>query len=343
MIYFIGIESKSIALGVKYCTNRPTGLYSCLMDGKDIARIPHVGNARFPRLAPDSKSIIFLSNSIGGAHAACSKLLRYDLVTRKISTVVDVVYTPKENDHFPGIYSQELVPQCFFQKSPCEIYVFTASAWRSQTVILAIEVCSGKLRKITPNTTDSWSLHFATKDGWLVGSRSNFNNPGSLMILNFSMLSESDLPISEGSWIEIDCFSVPHIIAQNPSLFEISKIPNRSNFCEVIFVKSSTISSPLIVYPHGGPHGSFDTSYAISIAGFVALGFSCLLVNYTGSIGFGEDSIQSLIGQIGSLDVEDVHSAAIWASKQSGIDPKKVFIYGGSHGGFLTGYFQILL
>ncbi|KAJ2985623.1 hypothetical protein HDV02_003360, partial [Globomyces sp. JEL0801] len=45
-----------------------------------------------------------------------------------------------------------------------------------------------------------------------------------------------------------------------------------------------------------------------------------------------------LIGRIGTLDIDDVHSAALWASKQSGIDSQNVFLHGGSHGGFITAH-----
>lgn len=37
----------------------------------------------------------------------------------------------------------------------------------------------------------------------------------------------------------------------------------------------------------------------------VSLGFNMVLVNFRGSLGFGEDSIQSLPGHIGSNDVAD--------------------------------------
>ena len=54
---------------------------------------------------------------------------------------------------------------------------------------------------------------------------------------------------------------------------------------------------PLIVIPHGGPHSCMTTSYVASYV-FLALhlGAAVLHVNYRGSTGFGQDSINCLLG-----------------------------------------------
>jgi hypothetical protein len=64
------------------------------------------------------------------------------------------------------------------------------------------------------------------------------------------------------------------------------------------------------------------------------------LPNYTGSVGFGETFIQDLIGQCGTLDVKDCYSA-VEALIEKGIAMKgkgKLFVNGGSHGGYLTAH-----
>ena len=65
-----------------------------------------------------------------------------------------------------------------------------------------------------------------------------------------------------------------------------------------------------------------------------------LIVNYRGSTGFGKDFIDSLLGHIGSRDVEDCGNLTKKALEQfsSLVDPKRVCAEGGSHGGFLTGW-----
>lgn len=53
--------------------------------------------------------------------------------------------------------------------------------------------------------------------------------------------------------------------------------------------------------------------------------------------GFGEDSIQSLPGNIGTQDVSDCMDALKAAVDAGYADPSRVSVCGGSHGGFLTG------
>lgn len=96
---------------------------------------------------------------------------------------------------------------------------------------------------------------------------------------------------------------------------------------------------PLIVVPHGGPHGVSSTNYLPSYAYLCGYGgYAVALVNYRGSTGFGQAFIECLPGHIGSLDVKDVVAVTLDLKKSGLIDPNRVGILGGSHGGFLTAH-----
>lgn len=64
------------------------------------------------------------------------------------------------------------------------------------------------------------------------------------------------------------------------------------------------------------------------------------MVNYRGSTGYGKDFLDSLLGNIGSRDVEDCGNLTKAAIAQFShlVDPKRVCVEGGSHGGFMTGW-----
>ncbi|KAF7374166.1 Acylamino-acid-releasing enzyme [Mycena sanguinolenta] len=74
---------------------------------------------------------------------------------------------------------------------------------------------------------------------------------------------------------------------------------------------------------------------------FLALeGYTVSLPNYTGSVGFGENSNRALLGNCGTLDVQDCF-ATVKHLIELGISAKgkgKQFSMGGSHGGFLTAH-----
>jgi len=93
---------------------------------------------------------------------------------------------------------------------------------------------------------------------------------------------------------------------------------------------------PLVVFIHGGPHSSFLADFQPYTAGFCMCGYAVLMVNYRGSIGFGQDSINSLLGNIGRQDVDDVQDVVEQIVASGAVDNNKVVVIGGSHGGFLT-------
>ena len=81
---------------------------------------------------------------------------------------------------------------------------------------------------------------------------------------------------------------------------------------EAILVHPKTKNGVLVTFPHGGPHSAFCCDYSTHIAIFAALGYSVLLINYRGSTGYGQDTIDSLPGKIGTNDVYDCQVIILW-------------------------------
>ena len=51
---------------------------------------------------------------------------------------------------------------------------------------------------------------------------------------------------------------------------------------------------------------AFSADFMVWPVCLAALGFAVLMVNYRGSMGFGQESIYSLPGKVGTQDVQDV-------------------------------------
>lgn len=68
-------------------------------------------------------------------------------------------------------------------------------------------------------------------------------------------------------------------------------------------------------------------------------GYATLLVNYRGSSGAGQDSLNHLVGRIGKSDVADCVLATVQAYIQyPWIDSNRAVLFGSSHGGFLVAH-----
>jgi dipeptidyl aminopeptidase/acylaminoacyl peptidase len=101
---------------------------------------------------------------------------------------------------------------------------------------------------------------------------------------------------------------------------------------------------PAILFVHGGParqmllgwHYSDYYANTYALNQYLAnLGFVVLSVNYRLGIGYGYD-FQNPASPLAATEYYDIKAAGEWLAKQSNINPKKIGIYGGSYGGYLT-------
>ncbi|HTS61063.1 MAG TPA: prolyl oligopeptidase family serine peptidase [Candidatus Acidoferrales bacterium] len=65
-------------------------------------------------------------------------------------------------------------------------------------------------------------------------------------------------------------------------------------------------------------------------------GFLVLDVDYRGSAGYGRDWRTAIYEHMGGKDLDDIVDAAKYAVSAQGASPKRIGLYGGSYGGFIT-------
>ncbi len=92
---------------------------------------------------------------------------------------------------------------------------------------------------------------------------------------------------------------------------------------------------PVIVNPHGGPQGIRDSwGFNPEAQLFASRGYATLQVNFRISGGYGKEFLRSGFKQIGRKAMDDVEDGLKHVIEQGWVDPEKVAIYGGSHGGY---------
>ncbi|WP_196141082.1 prolyl oligopeptidase family serine peptidase [Aliikangiella sp. G2MR2-5] len=65
-------------------------------------------------------------------------------------------------------------------------------------------------------------------------------------------------------------------------------------------------------------------------------GYVVLDMDYRASKGYGRDWRTAIYRQMGTPELEDLVDGADWLSKNAGVDPERIGVYGGSYGGFMT-------
>jgi dipeptidyl aminopeptidase/acylaminoacyl peptidase len=94
---------------------------------------------------------------------------------------------------------------------------------------------------------------------------------------------------------------------------------------------------PMIVNPHGGPQGIRDSwGFNPEAQLFASRGYATLHVNFRISGGYGKQYLKSGFKQIGRKAMDDVEDGVQYAIQQGWADPKRLAIYGASHGGYAT-------
>ncbi|XP_041347509.1 acylamino-acid-releasing enzyme-like [Gigantopelta aegis] len=338
-IVFVGLAHTPFRLGLKYCYNKRSVVYYLDIQSATCTAISEESGraVRSPRFSHDLSKLVYLENPAGGAHGQCSRLQMYDWNTKKTETIIDFVNSASE-DEFPGIFTFTLPPRCWMSDN---IHVVFDTCWRSKQVVVVVNTQTKEKKQIKVGAHKGSSAVADVCDNRIIVVCSAPDQPGYLMT------GEISADGSVTKWLHLDGEPTTldgftwKIVKHQPTADRVHKQYPKLDYDSILFLPASSdghkeSKPPLIVFPHGGPHSTHDAEFYLYSAGFTLCGYAVLMVNYRGSVGFGQDSISSLLGTIGDQDVKDVKAAAEDIQKMGCVDENKLIMFGGSHGGFLT-------
>lgn len=93
---------------------------------------------------------------------------------------------------------------------------------------------------------------------------------------------------------------------------------------------------PVLMLVHGGPTWLDMDRWHPEAQAYVDAGFAVGMVNYRGSIGYGREWRDALIGDIGGPELEDVNAGLHDLVSRGIADPERAVIAGHSWGGYVT-------
>ncbi|HEY3211233.1 MAG TPA: prolyl oligopeptidase family serine peptidase [Actinomycetota bacterium] len=93
---------------------------------------------------------------------------------------------------------------------------------------------------------------------------------------------------------------------------------------------------PVVMFVHGGPTSLDSDRWQPEVQAYVDAGFAVGLVNYRGSVGYGREWRDVLIGNIGGPEIEDVNAGLADLVARGIADPRRAVIAGWSWGGYIT-------
>ncbi|XP_031976883.1 acylamino-acid-releasing enzyme-like isoform X4 [Corvus moneduloides] len=334
-VVFVGWWHKPFRLGLNACSNRRSGIFHLdLASGCCELLSAENGSACSPQLSPDGQRLLYLEGVVGGPHRQCLCLRMVTWQTRQTVTVLDVVQEPTEA--FAGLYAEVLPPRCWAADSRRAVL---GTPQRSRTDLLLVDTEAATVTNLTAGSPEGcWELLTLQWD-LLVATCSAPHHPPSLVV---AVLPPAGQELSL-DWVPVeDTPTVPGVtwktLTVQPPCSRQGPAAQDTQAFEALLLSPSdgTPPHPLVVCPHGGPHAVFDARWRPSMAALCRLGFAVLLVNYRGSLGFGQASISSLLSHVGEQDVADTQLAVEQALHREPLDPHRLALLAGSHGAFIA-------
>ena len=265
---------------------------------------------------PDNKHIYFQSEESGYSH----------LYLLDVTTGIKKALTSGKYEVFSPFISKD-------QKS---WYLTTSEVHPGERHFYKMPLMGGKMEKLTSMTgNNDVSLSPDEKHIAILYSYSNkpwelFLKPNNVKAEGKQLTSGQSEEFKAYNWKdpELVNFTAQDGASVPARLYKPS--PEKSNGAAVIFVHGAGYLQNVHKW-----WSTYFREYMFHNL-LTDLGYTVLDIDYRGSAGYGRDWRTGIYRHMGGKDLSDHVDGAKYLADEHGVDPKRVGLYGGSYGGFIT-------
>ncbi len=272
-----------------------------------------------PVFSPDGKSFAYLAMKRAGFEADRFGIMLFDLKTKKVREIA-----PKWDRSASSI---------LWDKNGKTIYVTASNL--GQKSIFAINVKSGKAKVLVKEGSCS-SVSLSGKD--LIFTMSNLKSPKEIF-----RVDKRGKKIKQISHVNTQKLQKANMGDYEQFVFKGWN--NEDVHCYV--VKPANFDAkkkyPVAFLIHGGPQGSFGNNfhYRWNPQAYAGAGYAVVMVDFHGSVGYGQKFTDSISGDWGGKPLEDLKKGLAAATKKyPWMDKDKVAGLGASYGGYMINWIQ---
>jgi len=191
-----------------------------------------------------------------------------------------------------------------------------------------IPVAGGASTKLTSMDGDNEAI--VSPDGNAIANVYSYTNKPPELYVSGKRVTTSPAPeFANYQWFDVPIVRVP--------ARDGVEVPAR------IYKPANWKGGRAVIFVHGAGYlqnvNRFWSSYAHEYMFhhlLMSKGYLVLDIDYRGSRGYGRDWRTAIYRHMGGKDLEDNVDAARWLVQTQGVDPKRIGVYGGSYGGFIT-------
>jgi dipeptidyl aminopeptidase/acylaminoacyl peptidase len=204
----------------------------------------------------------------------------------------------------------------------------TSEASLYERRLYRLPVTGGTREDLTPQV----GLHdaVASLDGTAVADVWSYTNrPPELFVAGKRITTSPAPDFATYPWLDVPIVDVP--------ARDGAKVPAR------IYKPANWNGGPAVIFVHGAGylqnvHRGWSTYFREYMFHHLLMerGYLVLDLDYRASAGYGRDWRTAIYRHMGGVDLTDHVDAAKWLVSEQHVDPKRIGIYGGSYGGFIT-------
>lgn len=267
---------------------------------------------RVSEVSPDGKTLLLSSNEKGGYE----NVALFDLATKKTRRVTDTQW--------------EAIPGEFSPKGETFTYTLNADG-RTTIEFVDVKTMKSSDRGLPAGlNSDAGSPSAFRQDGSFLFWHQDSTHAPNLYLLNaggaVTQITHAESPVLTGAKLP------------GSQLVAYKSFDGRmiSAFLWVPFNLKRDGTAPVVVMPHGGPTGQTVDSFNPRAILLVSRGYVVIAPNVRGSTGYGMEFQKANYKDLGGADLKDEIAGVDFLKTTGFVDAKKVGIWGGSYGGFMT-------
>jgi dipeptidyl aminopeptidase/acylaminoacyl peptidase len=216
-------------------------------------------------------------------------------------------------------------------------YLTTNEVEPGQQHFYTLPVTGGKAEKLT-TLTGANEVEISPDEKWLAIRHSYSNKPWELY-LQENTADAQPVQVTNKA-MSAEFASYPW---RDPELIQFTASDGAKVYARLYKPTNPHANRPAVIFVHGAGYlqnahkwwSSYFREYMFHNL-LADAGYTVLDIDYRGSAGYGRDWRTGIYRYMGGKDLGDHVDAANYLVKQQGVDAKRIGIYGGSYGGFIT-------